>query len=296
MEGNYEFHKFFGHQPPDIISTYQSPYYSHHFIYEEAGKEGYQSHPKPFRVENKLDLKAYIQDSQSTTDGPLDFEQIICVINPEEFDPNSDKETLIFYEDGCMIRTNEPSGEFMNRLFKHSGISYDQMREWMRLINSGQPVHSCPYVKGQLAFMPTYGPSKQNVSWISLAHAIDCRKISKDGQQTRIEFFNRHYFDFPIPTKVLDHRIDVAAKLYAFQHRRFLESAHDFGISLIQGEKRLTQNILHRRMEKLSALPQVNSLDLVEQMMGITYREWKKDKGNLKKSPYLEELDELFLS
>lgn len=294
MAVDFNFHQYFGNKKLEFINSFESPYYCPNPMLTEKMSDGlYDYDRNNFYLHSRDDMKGYAENALTACDAPVEVEKIICVINHSEFDFSCKNETLVFYEDGCVVKTTERSRDFMNRVFKHAGMSYKHMRQMMIYMN-GNSGHNCPYVQGKVAFMPIGGPSKKDVSWVSLSHLLEYREHPKEGHMTRLEFFNRHFLDLDIGVKRFKKRMEPAIHMYAAQHRRLVDTAAQFDVAIVQRDGRANKNVLHKGMVELPLRPVINELVLAEKMMGVTYNDWKKENPFLKDCPYADDLDKLF--
>lgn len=295
MAADFDFHQYFGKKKLKLLDNFESPYYClNPTISEEMADSSYIYDKNNFIVKSQQDMMEYAARAVKACDAPIDLEKIIFVIHHSEFNPKHPNETLVFYEDGCVVRTAERTRDFMKRIFKRVGMSYPHMREMMKYTSnhSGQ---ICPYVQGKVAFMPVNGPSKKDVSWISLSHLVDFREHPLDNGYTRLEFFNRNILDVQLTIKAFEKRIEPAVYMYAAQHRRLMETADQFDVELVRRDNRATKHILHKTMMAMPMIPTLDELALAEKMMMVTYSDWKKEYPVLRECPYVEDLDKLFL-
>lgn len=296
MVVDFYFHQYFGRKGLDFINSFESPYYSSNPVITENKLESeYVYNPNNIQINNRTEMMHYATTALKASDAPIELEKIIFVIQHSEFDQNHPNETLVFYEDGCVVKTTERTRDFMDRVFKHAGMSYNQMREIAKHVN-GHSLHNCPYVQGKIAFMPISGPIKKDVSWISLSHLLEYREHPKDSGYTRLEFFSRNFLDIQMGVKTFKRRMEPAVKLYAAQHRRLLDTAYQFDVDIVRRDTRSTKTVMHKLMLEMPQKPCLNEVVLAEKMMRVRYSEWKKENPFLKESPHLEELDKLFSS
>ena len=294
MVVEFYFHQYFGKKGLEFIKSIESPYYCPNPMITEKGTESdYVYDPNNFRINNRNEMMNYATTALQASDAPIELEKIIFVIHHSEFNHNSPNETLVFYEDGCVVKTTERTRDFMDRVFKHAGMSYNQMRQMAKHV-SGQSGHNCPYVQGKVAFMPVSGPVKKDVSWISLSHLMDYREHPQDNGYTRLEFFSRNFLDLQLRVKTFEKRMEPAVQLYAAQHRRLIDAAHQFDVDIVRRDTRSTKTVMHKLMLAMPQKPLLNEITLAERMLWVTYSDWKKEKPFLKDNPFIEELDKLF--
>lgn len=296
MVVDFYFHQYFGKKGLEFIDNYESPYYcSDPNVTEKTVGNEYVYDSNNIRINTRTDMMQYAATAIKAIDAPIQLEKIIFVIHHSEFNHKCPNETLVFYEDGCVVKTTERTRDFMDRIFKHAGPSYSKMREIAKQVN-GHSGHSCPYVHGKIAFMPISGPMKKDVSWISLSHLLEYREHPNDNGYTRLEFFSRNFLDLQVRAKTFEKRMAPAVQLYAAQHRRLMDATHQFDVDIVRRDTRSTKTVLHKQMLEMPKKPLLNELALAEKLVRVTYKEWKNDNPQLKDCPYLEELDKLFFT
>lgn len=295
MVVDFYFHQYFGKKELEFINNFESPYYCPNpMITEKVNNSDYAYERNNFRINSRQDLRACAAQAKKSSDAPVDLDKIIFVIHHSEFDQSQPDETLVFYEDGCVVKTSERTRDFMDRVFKQAGMSYNQMRDVAKHVCSHSG-HICPYVRGKVAFMPISGPMKKDVSWISLSHLLEYREHPSDDGFTRLEFFSRNFLDLQIRFKSFEKRMEPAVELYAAQHKRLFDFAYHFDADVMCRDTRAKKTALHKLMLKLPQKPSMDEVELAKKLMGVTYVDWKKDNPTLKDCPYIEELDKLFL-
>lgn len=217
----------------------------------------------PFIIQGRDDVQNYLNFAVYAEEIPIDL-GLFCIVHIPEYNIDSCFQTVAFYQDGLILKSNESSNSITNRIFSKLGLKYDHMRSLISILE-GKTCHCQPYVYGNACFMPVNGPSKQAVSWINLSHLIGYEKIPKESEKVKLFFDNRHIVTMHIRYKTFDKNIRSAVETYSKQHQYYSKISHAMGYEVVKKQIFTSDSILNQQVVKYEsnkyALPWMEWLD-----------------------------------
>lgn len=261
-------------------------------FYKNYGSREKISGLPPYQIADGEQITLYLAQGVAYEEAFID-PSIFCVLNVSDHLNDEAKQTfrtLVFYEDGLIVKTMESSNHIMERIFQRNGIRYEQIRFIIKSIE-GKPHHSSPYVLGNASFLPLKGPIKKDVTWVSLGHLTDFNKITGSNTHIRLDFKNRHTFDAEISMEAFQRHIDTAEFIYSCQYNFLSKASHFFDMNILyQGssgfQSLLSKNHQINHHKKLHSFEEVLIL-----MMLSLWREISKEDP-FKENPLVEEINE----
>lgn len=197
-----------------------------------------------FSICTAEDVEKYLAASEEWGNIPLDH-HIFCVLNTQDYLPWGEAATLVFYDDGLVLRTAETTNAIMDRIFKKVGITYEVMRSLNRTKEGKRPTCS-PYAYGHTCYLPVNGPSKNAVTWVSLSHVTSYKKVPGKRNRLHLEFLNRHHFELQMRPDTFENHLMVAAQSLATHQHLLKGGLHHHGMDAIQREHRFSNNVLQQ--------------------------------------------------
>lgn len=246
----------------------------------------------PFIIRGREDVQLYLNAAVYAEEIPIDS-GLFCIIHIPEYNISSCFQTLAFYQDGLILKSNESSNSVTNRIFSKLGLKYEHMRSLISILE-GKTCHCQPYIYGNACFMPVNGPSKQAVSWINLSHLIGYEKVPKENEKIKLFFDNRHTFNMHIRYKTFDKNLRSAVESYSKQHHYYFKISHALGYEVVKKETFNPDSILNQQVVKYEsnkyALPWVEWFDHVQK---FSLRTFLKEQI-IKENPAYDDIKESF--
>lgn len=246
----------------------------------------------PHQIKDEEKIIFYLERGIAYEEAFIDA-GIFCVLNVSDHLSNESKQTyrtLVFYEDGLIIKTMESSNQIMNRIFQQNGIPYEKIRFIIKSLE-GKPHHCSPYVLGNVSFLPLRGPIKKDVTWISLGHLTSFHKISGSGTHIRLDFKNRHTLDAEMSMEAFQRHMDTAGFLYTCQYNILKKASQFFGMNIVPHERSRFNSLLSKNYQTSQHKPTYTLEDILLLMMLSLWQEISKEDP-FKENPLVEEINE----
>lgn len=239
------------------------------------------------RIYTKEDVEQYLALSDEWDAIPLDS-HLFCVLNTGDYLPWKEPYTLVFYDDGLVLKTKETTNAIMERLFKKIGIRYNFMRSMFRVLERKKPT-GIPYTCANTCYLPINGPSKNPVTWISLSHVMSYEKVKGERNKLRLEFRNRHRIELVMRPDTFESHLTVAAQTLATQYHLLQVCLSHFGMEAVSHEQRYTSNILHQWLRKNTWNTDLNLGDMGRLLFLSEFEELRRHP-TFKDNPFTEEI------
>lgn len=244
----------------------------------------------PFMISSRKDILHYLKAAAYAEEIPIDS-AIFCIIHIPEYNIDSSFQTLAFYQDGLILKSNESSNSITNRIFSKLGLKYEHMRSLISILE-GQACHCQPYIYGNVCFMPVNGPSKQAVSWINLSHLVSYGKIPNEREKVKLLFDNRHTFDMPIRYNTFEKNLRYAVESYSKQHHYYFKISNLMGYEVVKKQDLNPNSILNQRVIKYEWNKQELPLnDWMKKFQFFSLRKLLKEPI-FKENPLVDEMKE----
>lgn len=240
-----------------------------------------------FTIFSREDVERYLSVSKEWDMIPLD-QHLFCVLNTQDYLPWDSASTLVFYDDGLVLRTKETTNAIMERLFQRVGIPYDVMRSISRVMGGKRPTCS-PYTVGNTCYLPVNGPSKNAVTWISLAHVTDYKRVKGERNRLQLEFLNRHRLELQMRRDTFEGHLMVAAQTLATHYHLMRIYLHHNGMDAIQREHRFSNNILQQWLRHNKWRIDFNLGDMGRLLLMSEYEHLRRHPS-FKDNPFTEEI------
>jgi hypothetical protein len=288
---NHPLYRTFPERTPFFNRTNECAYFEGSNYLFEGGVESRSLSPLPtmFRITDKESISYYLNYAKDYDEVFIDM-GIFCVINVSDYLDHYDYQTLVFYEDGVVIKSNESANTVMGKLFCKAGVGYNQIRFIIQSIE-GKAHHGSPYVLGKASYLPLRGPSKKDVTWVSLGHLVHFRKLSKEHKRIRLEFKKRHSIDIDMAMDVFQRHIDSASYFFSCQHLFLDRACHLFGMFPLPHDEAVNPTLLHRIHHSYRLNKQHTLEEMVILMMLSLWREFVRDEP-FKENPLVDDIND----
>lgn len=183
------------------------------------------------------------------------------------------------------VKTREKTADIMTRYFNQQGINYETIQSIGKLL---EITKYCPYLLGDICFLPDFGRKQAGTSWLALHHVITGQSHSVTNQ-TYLFCRNNYRIIIPISYKSFKKRVENATLLYHVQKSAFNLFSQFFESEWLM-KKEQPLNIIHQSLLKIQyKLPNYSLPELIE------YLKYSWISDSLKKNfgvedPYLHQV------
>ena len=161
---------------------------------------------------NPKQMRVFLAKAEQMELPPVN-EHLLYILCTNELYLASKYRSLVFYDDGLVLKTREPSNHLMKRLFIKIGVSYTFMCKIISELLNDRKKYT-PFILGKYCYLPLQGSSRRNVSWISLSHIDYYHPLPK--QRAILVHCGRcsHRIILPLHHSTFRQRLARAAKIY----------------------------------------------------------------------------------